>query len=304
MISRINSIVAFLEVAERLNFVAAAAELNITPSTLSRKIKELEGSMETQLLYRTTRQVTLTEAGIKLYDHCKQAFVEIEKAELEIALLGKAPRGLLRVSAPMTFAQLHLSPLLPSFMKENPDISIELILSDEYVDFVKERIDVAIRIGELSDSSFVARKLASNNRVLVASPEYLEKHGIPKTPHDLVDHNCMIPSFISPDNSWQLVKGNTKKTIKVSGNLRTNNAVPLHETALGGIGIALLATFIVQQDLEEDRLIQLLPDWQVEPCNIYAIYSYSNFVAPKIKSFVEFFVKQFSPVPSWDAGVN
>ena len=185
-------------------------------------------------------------------------------------------------------------------MRENPDISVELNLSDEYVDFVKDRIDVAVRIGELSDSSFVARKLASNNRVLVASPNYIEKYGVPNNPADLVEHNCIIPSFISPDNTWQFIKGSTKKAVKVSGNLRCNNGVPLYEAAKGGIGIALLATFIVKQDLEENNLVQLLPEWQVEPCNIYAIYSYSNFVAPKIKAFVEFFVKQFSPIPHWD----
>ena len=299
MKSRMNEIVAFLEVAEQLNFAKAASNLKITPSTLSRNIKSLEAYASALLFYRTTRTVVLTEAGEILYHYCMKGMAEIEKAENELAFITAAPRGVLKVCAPICFGQLHVTPYLHAFMTKYPEVTIELMLTNDDIGQVESSTDIVFKIGSLNDSNLIARKLATNTQYLVASPSYIEKYGNPESPDELDSHNCFSTDNQFQSSTWAFVKDGLVAKVKANGNFRSNNALSIYASALKGSGIALLPAYIAQPNIYNKNLIQVLPDWEVEPSAIYAMYVQSKNIAPKIRAFLEYFIETFSPVPPW-----
>ena len=295
-----TGIVAFLEVAKHLNFARAAANLKITPSTLSRNIKYLESCTSTMLFYRTTRTVTLTEAGRIFYDYCMRGVAEIEKAEEILSCLNSSPSGLINISSPVCFGQLHVAPYVKEFMSNHPNITIELTLSSKSVNQVETGMDIVFKIGTLNDSNLVARKLATNTQVLVATPDYIRRHGTVNSPDELEKHNCLSTDCQTPQSNWNLTKNGDAVSVKVCGNFRANSSLLVHEYVLSGDGIALLPMYIVQPNIMEGKLIQLLPEWRSESSAIYAMYVHSKFVAPKIKALTNYFVGKFSPSPPWE----
>ena len=296
---RLGLISAFVNVAQRLNFKAAAKDLAITPSSLSRRVSRLEAELGVRLLQRNTRRVALTEAGQRYRDDCLRILAALADADAAVGRHAGAPTGLLRVSAPVAFGRLHIGPLLPRFFERYPQLRIDLDLTDRYIDLIAEQIDVAIRIGRLADSRLVARKLAANRRVLCAAPDYLKRSGRPATPAELAGHSCLNFSMLQTGDVWSLQSDAEQVAVPVTGLLRANNAEVLHDAVLGGCGIALLAEFIVAGSLRAGRLVTLLDDWWLPETNIYAVYPQARLLPEKVRAFVGFLQRRFGEEVDW-----
>lgn len=299
MKNKMSANIAFLEVAEQLNFAVAATKLKITPSTLSRNIKELESSIGTLLLYRTTRKVSLTEAGIKYYEYCKKGLEEFQKAEREIALLNSQPRGTLKIIAPICFAQLCVAPYIANFMARYREVNVELDFYDAYSDNIDKEVDLVFKIGNLTDTRFTAKKLAKNDYIIVTSPQYIKENGTPVTPDQLIEHNCMTPGSSLLNNTWKLTKGGETRKYRVKGKLQSNSALIIYEAVLRGNGIALLPGYIPVKNIITGELVQLLPAWNIPANNIYLMHASTSKLAPKIKAFIDYFTGLFTPRPPW-----
>ena len=294
-------LVAFLETAQRLNFAAASAALDLTPSTLSRRVKRLEDALGVQLFVRTTRRVTLTEAGELYRSHVERIMADLDEADAAAASLGMRPAGLLHITVPSTFGRLHISPAIPAFMKRYPDIRLDIQFTDRFVDLVEQRVDVAVRIGELKDSSLRMRKLADNQRRLVASSDYLEQHGIPQTPADLAAHKCLHFSHLLTGDRWELQRSEETQRVPINPWLRANDASILLKAACAGSGIAALADFIISGALRSGRLRSVLPDWVIPETGVYALYPAAHHLPAKTRVFVDYLVEIFSPTAPWQA---
>ena len=270
---RLASLEAFARVAETKSFTAAAKRLNISKSLVSRQVAALESELGLRLFQRTTRALTLTEAGRNYYPSVARILADLEEARLSVTQLQAAPRGLLRVNAPVSFATAHLTPAVPDFLSLFPEVEIELTLNDRYVDLVEEGYDVAIRVGRLADSSLVARRLAPARRAVAASPSYLAEAGTPETPDDVVRHQCLRYSLLDPAQEWRFVgPGNRPWPVEVQGRMRSNNADALRGAALKGLGLVSLPTFIIGGDLQAGTLVSVLtaftPQGFRHPCGL------------------------------------
>lgn len=285
---RIALIRAFTESARKLNFTDAADTLGLTPSTLGRRIKRLEQSLGVDLFIRTTRSVALTEAGNIYLEYCLSILAQLKEADTIAGTMGKKPAGLLKVSAPSTLGKLYITPVLSEFMSSYPEIRIDIVYTDHFVDLIEQRIDVAIRIGSLADSIFKVKHLAPNIRRLVAAPSYLENAPQLKTPSDLASHRILHFSYLRGNDSWQLENKGKAQTIAVSPCLRSNDALTLYEAALNGQGIALLADFITKPALQSGELVHVLENWKIPDTGIYAIYANPNFLPTKSRVFIDF----------------
>ncbi|MGH1351333.1 MAG: LysR family transcriptional regulator [Methyloligellaceae bacterium] len=285
---RIALIRAFAESALRLNFTEAANKLNLTPSTLGRRIKRLEQSLGVDLFVRTTRRVALTEAGNIYLNYCQSILSQIEEADAVAGSLGRSPAGLLRVSAPASFGKLYIAPVLPDFLNQYPDIQLDIDFTDHFVDLIEQRIDVAIRIGALVDSTMKAKQLSTNVRRLVASPSYLKKAPPLETIEDLESHKLLYFSYLRGNDIWSLEQNGDLQVVAVKPYLRSNDALTLFESALAGQGIALLADFITKVSLDKGELVTVLHKWKIPNTGIYAIYSSSSFLPAKSRVFIDF----------------
>lgn len=283
---------AFVRVAERGSFAAAATDLGLTPSALSKLVTRIEDRLGVRLLTRTTRKLALTAEGELFVARSRDILASIEAAEAEVTAASEQPRGHLRVSVGTAVAKQILGPALPVFLDRYPDITVELHVSDRQVDLVAEQIDVAIRSGALGDSSLVARKLHEATRVITASPRYLEKHGAPRVPADLLRHNCLT----LPGPAWSQWPFHTHEGINrmaVSGTFTSDNADLLFDMAVGGLGVARLADFMVARAVREGALVRLLDDSHVpESFPIHALTVPGRHRAPRIRAFVEFVAEQ------------
>ncbi len=286
------------------SFSAAGRELGMAPSSVARGIASLEDDLGIRLLNRTTRSLSLTEAGSLYLERTRRILADVEEARLSVTQLEADPRGTLRLNLPTAFGRAHIVPMLPDFLRQYPDLTLDLSLTDAFVDLVEEGIDLAVRIGELKDSSLVARKLAPNIRVLCASPTYFEKAGRPSAPADLKKHNCLIYKrgndrpiwhFRDPDGDIQ--------DVQVSGDFQTNNTEALVAMTLDGLGLAVMPTWLVGKDIAEGLLETVLDDYTVSPTaldtGIYAIFPYNRHLSPKVRACVDALAARFSPTPPW-----
>jgi DNA-binding transcriptional LysR family regulator len=291
----------FVRVVELGGFSAAARVLGMSKSSVSKRVSALEDRLGAQLLLRTTRHLTLTDAGQAFHDRAVRILAETEDAEAAVSRLQAAPRGVLRVNAPVSFGVAHLGPLLPDFLARHPDLSVDLVLNDRVVDLVDEGFDVAIRIAPLAESSLVARRLCVSRRVLVASPGYVARHGAPRRPEEVVDHPCLLYAYLLRGGEWRLRDGTgAEAVLRVERPvLRANNGDVLCQAAVGGLGIAMMPTFIVGGDLAAGRLVRLLADWEDASGAIHAVWPHGRFTAPKVRAFVDFLVAAFRR-PPWD----
>jgi DNA-binding transcriptional LysR family regulator len=284
---------AFVRVAERGSFAAAAADLGLTPSALSKLVTRIEDRLGVRLLTRTTRKLALTAEGELFVARSRDILASIEAAEAEVTAASERPRGHLRISVGTAVAKQILGPALPVFLDRYPDITVELHVSDGQVDLVAEQIDVAIRSGALGDSTLVARKVGEATRVICASPFYLEKHGTPQVPADLLQHNCLT----LPGPAWSQWPFHTHEGINrlaVSGTFTSDNADLLLDMAVAGLGIARLADFMVARALRDGALVRLLVDSHVpESFPIHALTVPGRHRAPRIRAFVDFLVEEF-----------
>lgn len=292
----------FARVVEARSFTAAAAALDLSKSAVSKQVARLEDRLGARLLNRTTRRLSLTEVGAAFYERCARILVEVEDAELAVGRLQDAPRGTLRINAPMSFGQLHLAPAVADFLNGHPGLAIDLTLNDRIVDLVEEGYDVAIRISRLADSSLIARRLVPSRRVVCGSPAYFERHGVPRHPADLRRHNCLLYSYLPSAEEWQFVGPDGPAAVRVSGTLRANNGDALEAAMLTGLGVALQPTFIAGRDLQAGRLVAVMPDYVDESASVYAVYPHSRHLSAKVRAFIDFLAARFCPAPPWDAG--
>ncbi|BFM05075.1 LysR family transcriptional regulator [Halioxenophilus aromaticivorans] len=285
---------AFVAVADTLNFAEAAKRLHLTSSTLSRRVKKLEQELGIQLLRRTTRQVNLTEQGRRYHQHCVQVLALLQDGDDQLQESEGAATGTLVVAAPSSYARTVLSPLLPEFMRAQPKVNVELRCSDRYVDLVEQNIDVAVRIGDLEDSTLVGRKLDNNRRRLVAAPKYLAQLGQPNSPQDLQQHQCLHFSHLSAGRVWSLYKGKNKSRVAVSPYLICDDASVLLDAAIAGLGIAILADFLCLGAVAKGQLTPVLSDWTLPPSEIYALYPKADFIPAKTRTFIDFLVQRIN----------
>ncbi len=298
---RLDSMEAFVRVAESKSFSEAARRLNLSKSVISRQVSALESDLGARLLHRTTRNLTLTEVGAAYLERCQRILADIEEANQSVSNLQGAPRGKLRISAPVPFTTTHLAPALPDFLTRYPDMEIDLVLNDRFVNLVEEGFDLAIRIGKLDDSSLIARFLAPARIAAVASPDYLARHGTPNSPADLLQHRCLCYSNLSSPDEWSFQTADgARSTVKVRGRVRANNGDVLRQAAISGLGVTVLPTFIVGADLQAGTLVPVLEDYIPQSIGIYAIYPHARHLSPKVRAFVDFLADRFGPRPYWD----
>lgn len=297
---KLEAMNAFAKVVAAGSYAEAARRLGLTRSAVSKAVMELEQILGARLLDRTTRRVTPTEAGLAYYERCVSILAEVEETEIQISKLHDEPKGVLKVNAPMTFGTLYLAQAVAEFMARYDDLRVELMLNDRFIDPLEEGVDVTVRIGVLADSSLIARRLAPANRVMVAAPAYLARHGTPQTPSDLAAHRCLSYGQLAAVHRWQLVDKGEVINIAVTSSLCSNNGEVLRAAAIAGNGIANLPTFIVGPDLEAGRLNLVLPQTPPTGLGIYALYAPNRYLAAKSRLFIDFLAQRFGEEPVWD----
>lgn len=301
---RLAALKAFARVAETRSFSAAARDLRLSKSLISRQVAALENDLGVRLFQRTTRSLTLTEAGLGYFENIARILSDLDAAQAAVTQMQATPRGKLRINAPMSFSILHLSPAIPDFLAQYPDIELDIVMNDRYVDLVDEGFDLGVRIGRLTDSSMVARKITPMKRVVCASPAYLEKYGTPQTPDDLRKHQCLCYSNLSLADEWRFTTPEGKPwPVMVRGRLHANNGDALRAAALKGIGIGFLPSFIIGGDVQAAKLTSILEDYVPQDSAIYAVYPHARLLSPKVRSFVNFMIERFGQRPHWDLGL-
>jgi len=290
---RIGDLALFLRVLDSGSISAAARSLDLSVAVASQRLKRLERELGVRLLHRTTRQLSVTPEGAALAEQGRVLVDEIEALTAGLRQAGTGVNGTLRVTTSSMFGQQYIAPLIPRFLALHPNVKLSFDLSDETLDLVKSGFDLAIRIGTLEDSSLVARKLATNRRVLCASPKYLRKHGTPKTPADLKQHQCLI---LAGRNG----RRDVWHRVRVDGRIESNQGELLRHAALGGLGIALHSTWHVWQDLRAGRLQVVLPNYPIADTGIYAVTPHRRLMPPRVRIFIEFLARHFGDSPPWE----
>lgn len=299
---RLAGIPAFESVVAAGSFAGAARALGLSVAAVSKQVRALEDRLGVRLLHRTTRQVRLTDAGQRFHERSERILADLEEAEREVAAGQATPRGRVRVSAPMSFGQRHLGPLVSAFLARHPDVEVDLVLDDRFVDLLAEGFDVAVRIAELQDSSLVARRLCPSRRVLCAAPAYLAQHGTPATPDDLPAHRCIGYTYMASGCDWPFRGRDGRRLVRVRGPVMSNNGDVLRVLALDGCGIALLPTFLVADDLHAGRLHEVLPDQLDGDPAVWVLHPSRRHVPLAVRAFVDFLIARFAGVAPWDRG--
>jgi DNA-binding transcriptional LysR family regulator len=296
-----GAMIVFAQVVDSRSFSAAAARLGLSKSAVSKQIAKLEDRLGARLLNRTTRTLSPTDAGQDFYERCIRVAREVEEAERAITHLSAEPRGLLRLSAPASFGREYLAPLVPEMLARWPELRIDALFEDRFVGVVAEGFDLVIRITRLQDSSLVARRIASCRRVVCAAPAYLDRHGVPRIPADLLQHDCILYSYATDQNEWEFVGPDGRlETVRVDGRLRANNAEVTLAALLAGAGLALSPDFIVGPALAAGRLVPLLTDYENPFGAIYAVWPHNRNLAAKVRAVVDFLVERFAVEPIWE----
>ncbi len=298
----LSGIAVFAAVVEAGSFTKAGQRLGLSKSAVSKQITRLEARLGAQLLQRTTRRLSLTEVGRAFYERCRRIVSEAEEAELAVTRLQEAPRGVLRLSAPVSFGLEYLGRALPDFMERFPEVQIDMECADRTVDLVEEGFDLAVRIGWLADSSLVARRIAPCRRAVMAAPDYLAAHGTPRHPDELAGHACLTYSYLQRGQQWDFVDPENGRTfsVGVSGPMHANNGHMLADAAAAGRGVIWGPTFICRRALREGRLVPILEDYEAPSIAIHAVYPPNRHLSAKVRSFIDFLVERFAgPEEHW-----
>ena len=298
----------FVRAVEVGSFSKAAIATNTETSTVSRAIASLEEDLGVSLFHRTTRRAHLTEPGATFYEHARGILRGLEEARDAAAATEGRPQGLIRLHVPSAFARQHIMPFVPDFLATYPDIRLDVSLTDVCrVDLLSVGADLAIRIGSLIDSSLLARKLASHRRIVCASPTYLDTRPPIAEPIDLLRHNCLVYA-LQPTDRWffrrHVGMADAFEEVPVTGTLRADDAEPLRDAAVAGVGVVLLPTWLVGEDIKAGRLRQVLPEWSsmiaTKPGGIFGVFPPHRMVPPKVRAFLDFAQKRFGKPPYWD----
>ena len=300
---RLTSMSVFVTVVDQGSFSAAAEQLQLSRATTSKHIAALENCLGGRLLNRTTRRISLTEAGQAYYERCRQILEDVAAAECVVTGFSSEPRGRLRINAPMSFGTRQFADIVAMFCRAYPAIDVELSLNDRFVDVVEEGYDLVIRIAQLKESSLIARKLAPCRVVPCASPDYLKTHGRPLTPEDLEQHRCLHYTYSGAGKSWVLNGPDGEHRIRIRPRLSADNGDVLCTAARRGLGIALLPTFIVGDAIRAGKLDLVLPAYQPPQIDIYAVYASRKHLSAKVRAFIDFATEQIGEEPLWDEAI-
>lgn len=299
---RFQALQVFSQVVETGSFSAAAARLGLSATAASRHVAELEAHLQTRLLNRTTRRVSLTESGRAFYERAVQLLADLGEAEQEAQRAAVVPRGTIKLTTSVNFGVRHVAPAIAAFLAAHAGVRFDVSLSDRIVDLVEEGFDVGVRIGAPGSDNIVARKLGDTRLVPCASPAYLKAHGAPQIPEDLASHNCFTYEYVTPRNLWRFRDAaGAERAVRVSGNLHSNNGDLLGEVAAQGAGIVFEPAFIVGPELRAGRLVPLLQEFVAPPMPIYAVYPSRKHLSAKVRLFVDFLVARFSQNPDCSA---
>ena len=290
---RFDEMHAFAAVVDAGSFVRAAEALNVSKTAVSRLVGDLEARLGVRLLHRTTRKLSLTGEGEVFHARCKELLAGVEEAEAEVTARGDQALGLLRVNVPVSFGLLHLAPLWPAFLQEHPQVTLDVTLSDRFVDLVDEGYDLAVRIARLPSSSLVTRKLAATRMVLCASPGYLQRHGTPAHPSDIAQHAAFTYTLLASGEQWSFEGPDGPVSVKVSARMRTNSGDTCVAAALQHQGIVLQPSFMVGTHLRSGALVEVLAQYRAIELGIYAVYASRKHVTPKVRVLIDFLVEAF-----------
>lgn len=289
---------AFALAVETGGFSAAARKLGLTPSALSKLVTRLEDRLGSRLLHRTTRRLQLTVEGEAFYQRIHPILAALDDAEAEVTAASASPRGLLRLRCGSAFAIHQLTQAIPRFLLRHPDVRLDLSINDEVTALSEENVDLAIQIGTPEERSAVVRRLCTIERVICASPAYLDRHGIPRTPDDLYQHNCLWITSLPALRRWPFDTDEGIRAVHIDGNVVANNAEMVLQLALAGVGITRLADVVVGDAIRRGALVPILTDWHhVEPVPLFAAYPSSRHLSPKVRAMVDFLVEEFSRAP-------
>ncbi|CAH0528773.1 LysR family transcriptional regulator [Vibrio hippocampi] len=288
----------FVRIASTHNISQAGKELGLSAPVASMHISKLEESIGARLIHRTTRKVSLTEEGETLLPYAEEIISNVDAAQATVGTGKACPKGTLRITAPASFGRMHLMPALKGFLAQYPDLSVDIRLTDAMVDLVEGGFDVAIRNAELRDSSLIAKKLATDKRIMCASPDYIASHGVPKSPSELKSHLCINQAGL---DSWTFETLEGAQHVKVKGKIKIDHGEAVRDAAADGMGIAMCATWIAYQHLQAGSLVRILEDYPlVDDAAIWAVYPSSRLLAPKVRAFIDYFSEYYGTPPYWD----
>ncbi|WP_417597020.1 LysR substrate-binding domain-containing protein [Oceanospirillum sp.] len=279
----------FVAVYESESFTQASRQLSCSTAQVSRQVSQLEKRLGSKLFYRTTRQVSATEAGQIFYQHCRQILDALGDAERALTDLQASPRGKLKITAPVTYGESHLVPLLNNFMQQHPDLELQCHLSNQTLDLVTEGYDLAIRLGRLNNSSMIARRLSSRRLYVCASPDYLARHGEPHTLSELNHHSCLQGTL----DYWRFHSQGQERNMRIHGRIRCNSGHALLDAALKGLGIVQLPDYYVEKAMREKTLVSLLESYRCEDEGIWALYPQNRLLSPKVRLLVDYLIENF-----------
>ena len=291
---RLTEMEAFATVVDQGGFTDAAKKMGISKSAVSKHVSSLESRLGARLLNRTTRRVSPTEIGLAYYDRARRVLNDAGEADALVTAMQSAPSGMLRVSVATDFGVNHLSPILGSFLNAYPDITVNMVLNNRYVELISEGFDMAIRVGELEDSSLRARKLTETTKRMIASPEYFRKHGHPQRIDDLNDHKLLHYSNQAAGNVWKITApSGEQRQVRTAGSLTVNDGQSLLNAAIGGLGIAYLPSFLYADAMERGLVEDAIPDLPQDVQGIYAVYPPGRFTQPKVRAFIDFLASSY-----------
>ncbi|MEO0781661.1 MAG: LysR family transcriptional regulator [Pseudomonadota bacterium] len=291
-----TALTVFRTVVELGSFAAASRQLGLSPAAVSKNISELEAHLSTRLINRTTRRMSLTELGTLYFERVVRILDDLKDADGALQATQSQPTGLLRVSAPMTVTLVGLSEVIPKFLEQNPDLSLDLSLDDRWVNLVEEGFDMALRGSDnLEDSSLIARKLTTLDHVLCAAPDYLGRHGAPKAPRDLTGHNCIQFSLSEHATKWTFRNDKQTETVPINGRYKVTSSLAVRDALRAGFGVSLIPRMYVADDLASGRLVTVLSDWSANETPLYAVYPSRQYVVPKVRAFLDFLIEELEP---------
>jgi DNA-binding transcriptional LysR family regulator len=283
---RLQAMAAFVRVVETGSFSGAARHIGVGQPAISKTIAQLEDRLQVRLLVRSTHGLTPTDAGLRFYERAKTAIHEADEAELEARGAGAGLTGQLRVSAATTFARLLVVPRLPEFLTQHPDLEIDIVLDDRVIDLVSEGVDLSLRMGQLSDSSAVARRLARGRRSVIATPAYLEQAGVPAVPAELATHEAIVYSQL--ENNWMFRKDGTEASVAIRGRVRVSAAEGIRAAVLADMGLTVNSDWMFAPELESGAVVRVLKDWELPPVDLWAVFPTGRLASAKARAFADF----------------
>ncbi len=290
----------FVTVVEANSFTAAAERMDMSTALVSKYVGQLEERLGSRLLNRTTRSLVLTEIGKSYFERCRQVIDDFDELEAAIQNKGSVASGRLVLTAPVTFGEMYLASAIVDFLEQHPAITVDLRLTDRFVNLVDEGVDIAIRISELEDSTLIARRLASTRLLLCAAPSYLEEYGMPERPEDLSAHTCIVDTNFRSGAQWPFIVDGKQITTKVSSRVTVNSAAAVRMVLLKGSGISLVPGYAVGEDIKQGRLVTVLEDYEASGLGIHAVYTHHRYLATKVRAYIDFMATRFGRYPNWE----